>query len=322
MPERQPHRLLEAIEHDRRAHMRHALVRQEHLVEDPRERLEIRNRQLDEVIRLAGQRIGFLHFLEAFDQLHEALGVVGRVCRQRHLHEHDHVEPERLRRQRGVIAADDAGVLQRLPAPRALRRRQAHTLGEIVVGQPAIVLQCAEQVDIEIIHARFPLILAVERIYIACIWEATWILHANCKLDAAKLLKSATLCEDRLWVRSPTTHRPPRSVPTIPPAPTGSSSWSSAIPTRRSSTRCSRAWAMSRSPGTRRATSRSIARATSTTSSTGRPVRMRRASSPSTAPAPRRCRGGSSMQHMPCAARSRSAPPNTRAPTRPWTCRP
>jgi hypothetical protein len=76
--------------------------------------------------------------------------------RQRDLHEHDHVEPERLLGQRGAIAADDARILERRSAPRALRGRQADPLGEFVVGQPAIVLQCAQQLDVEVIHARFP----------------------------------------------------------------------------------------------------------------------------------------------------------------------
>ena len=40
-------------------------MRQEHVAENPRQRLEVRNRHLDQIVGLAGQRIGFLHLLES-----------------------------------------------------------------------------------------------------------------------------------------------------------------------------------------------------------------------------------------------------------------
>ena len=76
--------------------MGHAPVREEHLVENARQRLEVGNRQLDQVIGLAGQGVGLLDFFGPVDELLEAPGVVRRMRRQGDVDEGEHSEPERL----------------------------------------------------------------------------------------------------------------------------------------------------------------------------------------------------------------------------------
>ena len=65
------------------------------------------------------------------------------------MHEGDHVEAERLAIEVGVIAGNDLLVLQPHPPPRALRGGQSDSVGELLVGQPAIILQGGENLEVE-----------------------------------------------------------------------------------------------------------------------------------------------------------------------------
>ncbi len=92
--------------------MRHAFVRHQHVVDDIGQALEIAQHDLQQIVGVAGQGIGFLDFIDPSHQVAEALGVVGRVGRQRDLDEGQHVEAEGFAGEIGMIAGDDFLVLQ------------------------------------------------------------------------------------------------------------------------------------------------------------------------------------------------------------------
>ena len=100
--------------------MRNRVVRQEHLVEHARQRLEIRHDQLDHVVRFARKRVRLLHVRNLLEQFHELLRIVRRVRGKSYLHECDDPEAERLRREIGVIPRNRSCLLQYGASPRTL----------------------------------------------------------------------------------------------------------------------------------------------------------------------------------------------------------
>src|SRR5262249_33442985 len=68
---------------------------------------------------------------------------------QRNVDEGDQVEAERFAGEVGVVARDHLLLLQPHPPPRALRGRQPHEVGQLLVGQPAVVLQRGEHFEVE-----------------------------------------------------------------------------------------------------------------------------------------------------------------------------
>ena len=111
--------------------------------------LRSRSTTFSTIIGVAGQRIGLLDIVDAVDQRAELLGVVGRMRRQRDVDEGDQVEAERFAGEVGVIARDHLLLLQPHPPPRALRGRQADEIGQLLVGQPAVVLQRGQHFEVE-----------------------------------------------------------------------------------------------------------------------------------------------------------------------------
>ena len=94
----------------------------------------------------------------AIDQCAEFFGIVRRMRRKRDVDEGDQVEAERLRREVGVIASDDLFLLEPHPPPRALRSGQSDQVGELLVGEPAVILQCGQHFEVEgvdVDHAQF-----------------------------------------------------------------------------------------------------------------------------------------------------------------------
>ena len=75
----------------------------------------------------------------------EGLDVLARRRADAHRDQRLHAAPERLERDVGVVAADDAGGAQRAHALRRGRRRGVDRGGEVAVGLPCIVLQLAHQ---------------------------------------------------------------------------------------------------------------------------------------------------------------------------------
>src|SRR6266850_454847 len=76
--ERQLRALLQSIQHDRRTYMRHALVRHQHVVDDIREAFQVAQHDLQQIVGVAGERIGFLDIVDPVDQRAKPLGVVAR----------------------------------------------------------------------------------------------------------------------------------------------------------------------------------------------------------------------------------------------------
>ena len=81
----------------------------------------------------------------------EGLDVLARWRADAHRDERLHAAPERLERDVGVIAADDAGGPQRADTLRRRRRRGVDRGREVAVGLPCIVLEGAHQGVVECI---------------------------------------------------------------------------------------------------------------------------------------------------------------------------
>ena len=81
-----------------------ALMRHQHVVDDVRQALEVAQHRLQQIIGIAGQRIGLLDSVDAIDQRAKPLGVVGRMSRQRDVNESNDAEAERFAGEIGVIA--------------------------------------------------------------------------------------------------------------------------------------------------------------------------------------------------------------------------
>src|SRR3954451_23454989 len=58
----------QGIQHDRGLHMLHGIMRQEDLVDEMREPVQAAGRDLQMIVHLAGQRVGFQHFGQVVDQ--------------------------------------------------------------------------------------------------------------------------------------------------------------------------------------------------------------------------------------------------------------
>ena len=65
------------------------------------------------------------------------------------MHEGDQVEAERFAREISVVAGDHLLLLQPHPPPRALRGRQPNEIGQLLVGEPAVVLQRGQHFEVE-----------------------------------------------------------------------------------------------------------------------------------------------------------------------------
>ena len=75
--------------------MRHALVRHQHIVDDIRQALEVAQHRFQQIVGVAGQRIGLLDRIDAVDQRAKLLGIIGRVRCQRDVDEGDQIEYSR-----------------------------------------------------------------------------------------------------------------------------------------------------------------------------------------------------------------------------------
>ena len=73
-----------------------ALVRHQHVVDDVRQALEVAQHRFQEVIGVAGQRIGLLDIVDASNQCAKLLGIVGRMGRERDVDEGDDAKAERF----------------------------------------------------------------------------------------------------------------------------------------------------------------------------------------------------------------------------------
>ena len=96
-------------------------MRQEHLVDEVGERLQVGRDDLEEIVHLARQRIGFLHLWQAGEKLGKALRIVSIVGGERDRDDVDQREPEAVAVERRAIALDETGLFQPLSSPRALR---------------------------------------------------------------------------------------------------------------------------------------------------------------------------------------------------------
>ena len=64
------------------------------------------------------------------------------------------IRPTARRLMHGGKALDDAGILQRLEAPRARRRRQADLLRQLGDRLASVALQDIEHLDLELVELR------------------------------------------------------------------------------------------------------------------------------------------------------------------------
>ncbi len=93
--------------------MRHALMRQQHIVHQRREVEQPRQNRLEQIVGTTRQRIAFLNRRHAAYQVAKPLGVFPAMGAERHLDKHQQRETEPACIQLGAVAADQPGFLQR-----------------------------------------------------------------------------------------------------------------------------------------------------------------------------------------------------------------
>mmetsp|Transcript_17030 Transcript_17030/g.40614 ORF Transcript_17030/g.40614 Transcript_17030/m.40614 type:complete len:226 (-) Transcript_17030:1482-2159(-) len=208
--------------------------------------LHVLHQHAQQIVHLAGHGRTLHHFGPG---LHRGTEQVARVAQrvvglllQPHIQVGRQAQPDTLGRYQGHIGRNHAGLLQPAHPAQHGRGRQAGLTGQRVIGDPAVLLQRAQDAAVDGIeldrgfHAlHFAVFLRIE-----CTARRT--MHETCANRAAEF-----------WVSSPCCWRP--SWPSSPPgttrwAPTGSSSSNSPPPTRPPSARCSRRWASRPSPST------------------------------------------------------------------------
>ena len=129
--------------------MRDALVRHQDVVDDVRQALEIAQHDLEQIVRVAGERIRLLNMIDAPHEIAEALGVVWRMRRQGNLDKRQHVQPERFACEVGVVAGNYMLLLKARAPARTLRGRQTGDIRQLLIGQPPIILQGGENFQVE-----------------------------------------------------------------------------------------------------------------------------------------------------------------------------
>jgi hypothetical protein len=72
--------------------------------------------------------------------------------RQRDVNEGDHAKAERLAGEVGMVARYHFVLLQPHPPPRTLRGRQPGDISQLLVGEAAVILQGAENAEIEAVN--------------------------------------------------------------------------------------------------------------------------------------------------------------------------
>ena len=137
--------------------MGNRFLREEDIVENPGQSLEVGNGHLDEIVGYAGERTGFLHFLQSVNQALEALNIAGVVGGQRNLDKHHNIQLERLGIQRGVITSDNAGIFKPAAPTLALRGGKADFFFHpICVSQATINLQSVKDFKVKTVEGLFP----------------------------------------------------------------------------------------------------------------------------------------------------------------------
>ena len=67
--------------------MRHARMRHQHVIDEVREVLEVAEHRLQDIVRIACERISLLNLIDAIDQRTEFLRIVGRMGGERNVDE-------------------------------------------------------------------------------------------------------------------------------------------------------------------------------------------------------------------------------------------
>src|SRR5215470_735509 len=150
--------------------------------------------------------------------------------RERDLDEGDQVEAERLAREVGMITGNHLLLLQPHPPPRALRGRQPDETGELLVGEPAVILQRGQHFEVEGVHVDHAQITGSMHKPCMILAESEPICTHIAPVSAENPVRQSR--EIPPWVRFRTTRRRPPSAPTTRWAPTASSSSSMRIPSR------------------------------------------------------------------------------------------
>ena len=111
---------------------------------------------LQQEIRLAGQHVALAHLGPAIDGILEdaqiGLGLAGQADQR----EHRQLVAQQLGRDIGVVAADEARLLQRAHAAQAGRCRDAGAARQIHIGHPALLLQIVEDAPVDTVEFHAP----------------------------------------------------------------------------------------------------------------------------------------------------------------------
>jgi hypothetical protein len=115
--------------------------------------------RLDQVIEIARHQVAFLHLRNAQHLAPELLEMAGRFLVQCDFHEHQQGGADGRRIEAGMVAGDDAVALHAFHPFDRGRDGQAHLLGQVLHRDPAIVLQDAQDLAVELVQGAHGLFL-------------------------------------------------------------------------------------------------------------------------------------------------------------------
>ena len=107
-------------------------------------------------IRFSGQHVSLPHLGPAGDPLLEGDEIGFGLARQSDEGEYGNPEAERLRRQGGMVAADNAGRLEGAHAAQTWRRRNADAAGELDIGDATLRLQFLQDAAVDTVEPGPP----------------------------------------------------------------------------------------------------------------------------------------------------------------------
>ena len=115
------------------------------------EALQVARDHLQDEVDLAVQHMAFAHFGQGVDMVLERLEIGLGLALEADHREHGDGVAQHRRIDHGMIGGDGAGFLQRTDTAQARRCRQPDLARQIHIGHPAIVLQFAQDLQVDVV---------------------------------------------------------------------------------------------------------------------------------------------------------------------------
>ena len=129
--------------------MRDALVRHQHVVDDVGQALQIAQHDLQQIIGVAGERIGLLDIVDRLTRSRKCLALSGEWVASVMCMKAITLKPSARRRDRRDSPRSRSSSSSRIRRREHCDADRPTTIGQLLVGQPAVVLQRHQYFQVE-----------------------------------------------------------------------------------------------------------------------------------------------------------------------------